>query len=155
MWPEQSKTFEYIFFSRKGDSRIANIHLSVCLSEIKTPLTSDHQAYQPSALSTIGPFDHRAYWPSGLSTIGPIDNWVYWPSSPLTIKPINLSSSFVTFKPFDLFIFHCFWLMFGGNNDDLVHCENLFTFLPLPCPPFIRLVRTRLLLPQPGTSVLA
>ena len=85
-----------------------SVRLSVCLSvtEIPQPLRIaliDHRAYQPSSLSTIEPFYHQAYRPSSLSTIKPIDHQAYQPSSPLTIKPINLSSSLMTFKPFDLF----------------------------------------------------
>ena len=66
-----------MFFSRKSDSRITNVRLSVCLSVTKTP--------QPLRIALI---DHQAYWPSGLSSI----------------ETINLWSSITTFKPFGLFL---------------------------------------------------
>ena len=102
-------------FSHESNSTIANIflsvHLSVCLSvRLKSKplclseLPIDHQAYQPSSLTTIQPINHWAYRPSSLLTIKPIDHQVYRPSSPLTIKPIELWSSFATFKPFGLLL---------------------------------------------------
>ena len=82
-------------FSGKSDSRIANVHLSVCLSITVTPLPLRiapiiHRAYLPLSLSTIEPIDHRAYRPSSLSTIEPIKHRTYQPSSLSTIKPSNL-----------------------------------------------------------------
>ena len=68
-------------FSRESDSRIANVRLSLRL--LQKPLS-----LPKLLLSTIKPIDHQAYQPLSL----------------LTIKPINLWSSFVTFKPFSLFI---------------------------------------------------
>ena len=95
--------FHYVIFSRESDSRIANVCLSVCLSVCqsvtKTPkplkiAPIDHQAYQPSGLSTIEPTDHQAYQPLSLSTIEPIKHRAlkhraYQPSSLSTIIPID------------------------------------------------------------------
>ena len=50
-----SATLEYSFFSHKSDSRIANVHLSVCLSLTKTISLSE------LLLLTIKPINHRAY----------------------------------------------------------------------------------------------
>ena len=63
-----------MFFSRKSDSRIANVHSSVrpsvCLSQKPLSLSEllllaiepiDHWAYQPSRLYTIEPINHKAY----------------------------------------------------------------------------------------------
>ena len=58
-------------FSRKSDSTIANVRLSVCH---KNPSDSQNCSYQPSSLSPIEPINHRAYRPSSLSTIEPIDH---------------------------------------------------------------------------------
>ena len=61
-------------FIRKSNSRIINVHLSVCplvcqkakphsISELLllTIEPTDNRAYQPLSLLTIGPIDHRAY----------------------------------------------------------------------------------------------
>ena len=84
-----------IVFSRKSDSTIANVCLSV--TETTQPLR-------------IAPIDHWTYWPSSLLTIKPINHWAYWPLSLSTIMPIDLWSSFATFKPFGLFVILHLWL---------------------------------------------
>ena len=102
-------------FSRESNSRIANVHLSVCLLSPKPLSLSelllstikpiDHQAYRPSSLSTIEPSDYWANWPSSLLTIKPIYHWAYQPLSLLTIEPIDhqayLPLSLSTIDPID------------------------------------------------------
>ena len=70
-------------FSRESNSRIANVRLSVRLSQKPLSLSElllsaiepinhqayYHHAYQPLSLSTIEPINHRAYRPSSLLTL--------------------------------------------------------------------------------------
>ena len=106
-------------FSRKSNSRIANVRLSVCLSVCYKNLSElllsaiepiDHWAYWLSSLLTIKPIDHWAYWPLSLLTIEPIDHQAYIPSSLLTIRLINhrayWPSGLSTIEPID----HQAWL---------------------------------------------
>ena len=81
-----------IIFSRKSNSRIANVCLSVCTSVChRNPKASQNCSYWPLSLLTIKPFDHRAYPPSSLLTIKPFNHQAqaYRPSSLLTIEPID------------------------------------------------------------------
>ena len=82
-----------IHFSRKSDSRITNVRLSVCLKSDQisyhSDLSVDHWAYWPLSLLTIEPIDHQAYQPSSLATTKLIDPQAYWPSSLSTIRPID------------------------------------------------------------------
>ena len=74
-----------------------NIFFSVAKATLESHMSV--WAYWSLSLLTIKPIDHRAFCSSSSSTIVPIDHQAY----PSTIKPINLSSSFASFKPFDLF----------------------------------------------------
>ena len=93
-------------FSRKSDSRIANVRLPVNPSiSHQNPSASQNCSYRPSGLSTIRPIDHQAYWPSSLLTIKPINHRAYWPLSLSTIEPANhwayRPSSLLTIEPID------------------------------------------------------
>ena len=87
-------------FSRKSDSRSANVcqsqkplslltikHINHRAYQLLSPSTIepiDHQANHPSSLLTTEPINHQAYWQLSLSTIEPNNHRAYWPSRPST-----------------------------------------------------------------------
>ena len=106
------------FFSHKSDSRIAIVHLSVCLSVSRSPKPLSlkesclsaksqpisHHTNQPSYQSAIMPISHHATQPP-YPPLSASQNYNYWPKCISAIMPLwppDLCPAFATFRTFQL-----------------------------------------------------